>query len=277
MRDTTKAINGLSSEQEKAGNFERVQADLTKPDTVAAAIKSSGAKRAFVYIAHGMPDHMKSTFTAMKTAGLEFVVFLSSFTIAMAGPEPADVKPSEIIPYMHAQAELSLGEVFGEGNYVAIRPGSFATNSLRYKGGIAAGEVKLLGPGFPADGITPNDMGEVSGTILALGPKDGQHIVYLYGPDMLTQGSTAQIAGRVLGKDVKLTSQEPEEALEQMTRMFGSKPLAEYLVRMSTERNYDGAKFPHYEEGVSNVQRYTGRPATKFEDWVKANKNLFAS
>ncbi|KAK4895645.1 hypothetical protein LTR49_028257 [Elasticomyces elasticus] len=273
MRDTSKAIPGLD---EKSGNFERVQANLNQTDSVAAAVKSSGATRAFVYLAHGLPDHMKSTFNAMKSAGITFVVFLSSFTIAMSGPEPVDVQASEIIAYSHAQAELSLREVFGEDNYAAGRPGSFATNSLRYKAGIAASEVKLLGKDFPADGVTPDDMGEVSGTILALGPKNGQRVVYLYGPDLLTQGSTVQVAGRVLGKAVKLASQEPEEALEQMTQTFGSKPLAEYLVRMNTERSYVGARFPHYDEGVENVQLYTGRPAMKFEDWVESNQELFS-
>ncbi|KAK4895216.1 hypothetical protein LTR49_028290 [Elasticomyces elasticus] len=276
MRDTSKAIPGLTSDHENSGKFERVQADLNNADSVAAAIKSTGATRAFVYLAHGQPDHMMSTFSAMKSAGITFVVFLSSYTIAMAGPEPADVQPSEIISYMHAQAELSLREIFGEESYVALRPGNFATNSVRYKSDIAAGEVEMLGASFPADGITPNDMGEVGGTILALGPKNGQHIVYLYGPEMLTQGATSQIVGRVLGKEVKLKSQTPEVALEQMTRMFGSKPLAEYMVRMST-RDYEGAKFPYHEEGVENIQLYTDRPATKFEDWVKANKELFST
>ncbi|KAK5711515.1 hypothetical protein LTR17_018343 [Elasticomyces elasticus] len=276
MRDTKKTIPGLTPEHEEAGNFTRVEADLTKPETIAAAIKESGAKRAFVYLAR-TPDGMKATLSAMKSSGIDFIVFLSSFNIALAGPELNDIQPSELIPYMHAQVELSLLEVLGTEGFVAVRPGGFATNTLRWKSGILAGEVQMYSPSFPADCITPNDMGEVSGTILVSGPKQDQHIVYLYGPQMLTQGDATKVAGRVLGKDVTLTSQNAEEALEQMVQTFGSAPLAEYLMRAYKAAEGRSGQLPHYDEGVENVALYTGRPATKFEDWVEANKEVFTA
>src|ERR1700760_1967681 len=81
MRDTTKAIRGLDAEKEKQGSFERIYADLTKPDTVGEAVNKTGAKYAFMYVAQGTSDHMKSTIQALKNAGIELVVFLSSFTV----------------------------------------------------------------------------------------------------------------------------------------------------------------------------------------------------
>lgn len=39
--------------------FDRVQADLLEPEPVEAAIKISGAKRAFIYYAHGSPDDIR--------------------------------------------------------------------------------------------------------------------------------------------------------------------------------------------------------------------------
>jgi hypothetical protein len=152
MRDPQKTIPGLSQQAERDGGFQRVQADLTKPDTITAAIKSSGATRAFFYLAFGMPDHMKSSISALKSAGVEFVVFLSSSTIQV---DKKDVSPKEIIPYMHAQVELSLDAVYGEDNYVAVRPGRFATNLLRQKAAVQEGEVRLFGGHFVQDCITP--------------------------------------------------------------------------------------------------------------------------
>lgn len=119
MRDPQKPIPGLTSEREREGGYERAQADLTKTDSVAAAVKAAGAKRAFIYLAHPSPDHMRSTLTALKSAGIEFVVFLSSYTIP---GEPRDVLPSELIPYIQAQVEITLDEVFGRDGYVAVRP-----------------------------------------------------------------------------------------------------------------------------------------------------------
>lgn len=169
MRDTSKPIPGLSAEEEKNGNYERVRADLTKPETVAAVVQKANAKRAFFYLAFGTPDHMKGTISALKTSGIETPIFLSSYTI----DRPlAEVTPTELIPFVHAQVEKTLDELYGQENYVAIRPGSFATNILRFKTGINVGEVRLFGPHFKFDCITPMDMGRVSGTILANGLKN---------------------------------------------------------------------------------------------------------
>lgn len=148
MRDTSKEIPGLD---EKAGTFKRIQADLTNPDSVKEAVKSSGAKRAFFYSAHGSPDHMRSTIEAMKDGGIELPIFLSSFTVAGDGAKLREVPQSELIPYLHAQVEIQLEEVYGLGNFVAVRPGGFATNNLRYKEYIKKGEVPLFGGSFKAD------------------------------------------------------------------------------------------------------------------------------
>ncbi|KAJ5758443.1 hypothetical protein N7520_005599 [Penicillium odoratum] len=272
MRDLKKTIPGLSSQQEQAGGFERVQADLTDADSVAAATKKSGAKRAFIYAAFGSSDHMKSTLEALKSSGIEFVVFLSSYTIS---GDPKDVEPSDLIPYIHAQVELNLDEVFGVEKYVAVRPGGFATNLLRNKSDIHSGEVRIYAPNFKLDCVTPSDMGRVSGTILAQGPKNGQRKVYIYGPQVISMSDAIQIVAKVLGKAVKITTINAEEALEQHLGHGMPKPLAEYMIRrFGTD---DDANVPraHYEEGVQNVQLYTGTPSTGFEEWVTANKDLF--
>jgi uncharacterized protein YbjT (DUF2867 family) len=277
MRDPLKPIPGLTPEREQQGGFKRVQADLTKPDTVAAAVTAAGAKRAFIYVAPGSRDHMRSALTSLKTAGIEFVVFLSSYTIS-SQVELRDVPPSEAIAYIHAQVELSLDEVFGPENYVAVRPGGFATNILAFKDGIAAGEVKTFGSSLHLDGITPGDMGRVSGTILVQGPKNGQRKVYLYGPRIMSQGDAIQIVGKVLGKDVKLTKLSQQEQLDQFLTSGMPKRFADYMVKiLAAAEEGDQIARTEYETGVQNVQLYTGRPSVRFEDWAESNKELFRS
>ncbi|KAJ6134177.1 hypothetical protein N7523_000499 [Penicillium sp. IBT 18751x] len=274
MRDPKKTIPGLSLEQEQAGGFERVQADLMDSASVAAAVKKSGAKRAFIYVAFGSSDHMKSTLEALKSSGIEFVVLLSSYTVS---GELKDFVPSDLIAYMHAQVEINLDEVFGPENYVAVRPGGFATNMLHHKSGIAAGEVKLYAPNYGLDCVTPIDMGRICGFILAKGPKNGQRKVYVYGPKIIPVLDAVHIIAKVLGKTVKITTLSAEEAIEQHLSHGMPKPLAEHMVqRFGTDED---ANFPHvhYEEGVQNVQLYTGAPATGFEEWVAANKDLFSA
>lgn len=276
MRDPSKTIRGLSKETEQAGKFTRVQADLTKPDTVAEAIKTTGAKRAFIYVAHGSPDHMKSTLEAMKASGIEFVVFLSSFTIGVSGDKPLrEIPPSDIIPFFHAQVEANLDDVFGPDNYVAVRPGAFATNLQRDKPGIVAGEVPIFGTHFPQDLITPGDMGRVSGTILVNGAKNGQKKVYLYGPQVLAHKDAIGEIGKALGKNIKIKELNVEEGREHFGKLGFPPPIIDYFIRMlELSANID-TRFPNYEEGVENVKLYTGKPSTTFQDWIAENKDLF--
>lgn len=269
MRDPSKAIPSLSAEQEKAGVFERTQADLTQPETVEAAVKQAGAKRAFIYLAAQSSDHMKATITALKNGGIEYLVFLSSFTVS---DPPKDVKPEDMIGFLHAQVEVNIEQIFGKGNYCAIRPGGFATNSLAWKDGIKSGTLKMHGGNFMIDCITPGDMGRVSGTVLVKGTDE--HAVYLYGPQNITSKEAATRIAKALGKDLKIEPQSAQEAEEEMLAAGTPPAFAKYLVKVRDDGGGLERKF--YEKGVENVRKYTGRPSVGLEEWVGGNKELFA-
>lgn len=280
MRDTSKSIPGLDSGKEASGGYERVQADLTKPDTVGAAVTKTGAKSAFIYLAHGSPDHMKATIQALKDAGIEFVVFLSSYTLATNAETVADIPPSDIIPWLHAQVELNLESIFGPKNYVAVRPGSFATNVMWWKQGIADGEVKLYCPEAKFDYIAPVDMGTVSGKILAHGrQQNGEKIVVLFGPEMTAQGDAVDIISQVSGRKIKMTPVDFQTGVNEYQAAGMPPPFANYLAEKMGEVG-EGVAKQHpdlYKEGVKNVEKYSERPAQGFKEWANANKELFAA
>jgi uncharacterized protein YbjT (DUF2867 family) len=276
MRDTEKAIPGLDAGKEKQGSYERVYADLTKPDTVRDAVKTTGAKYAFIYLAFGMPDGMKSTIEALKSAGIELVVFLSSFTIR--GDLKA-IQPSQSIPYVHAQVEIKLEEIFGVDGFVAARPGSFASNTLQYKAGLKKGEVKIHIPDAKVDCIVPEDIGRVCGTVLAKGPQDEQRAIYLYGPTLLPQTDAVKILAKVLGKDPKIVSLDEQEAYKMFVEERGVPVhLAKYMISQAAKTTTGHNEVFGYavsEEQLSNVQKYSGRKATTFEEWAEQNKQIF--
>ncbi|CAH0054957.1 unnamed protein product [Clonostachys solani] len=277
MRDTTKAIPGLTEDAEKAGGFQRVQADLQKPETVSEAVKVSGAKRAFIYLVHGASDHQKATIEALKAAGVEFVVFLSSFTI-LVNQGLREISPSDYIAYVHAQVEANLEDTFGPDNYVALRPGGFVTNLLAERDGVVAGKVQLYGGIFEQDNIVPDDIGKVAGTVLASGPRNGQKKVYLYGPQIRSIHDSYVEVGRVLGKDLEIITLGPEDGLKKHLSRGMSESVAKYMVALAGTKGPDkgnGERFPRYQEGVANVQLYTGKPSTSLDDWVKQNKEIF--
>ena len=277
MRDTTKAIPGLKKDMEAAGNFHRVQADLQEPETVSHAVKTSGAKRAFIYYLHGSFDHMRAVLEALKSAGVDFVVFLSSFTIHL-DKKLRDIAADDIIPYVHAQAEANLDDVFGSDHYVALRAGAFATNLMHERKGIAAGQVSLYGGEFQQDNISPSDIGRVSGHVLVSGPRNGQQKVYIYGPEILSLRDSVVRIGKILDKDIKVTALSREEVWNNYIASGLPESYAKHLIETLGTKGPDkghGERFPNYDEGVNNVKLYTGRPSTSFEDWVRENKAEF--
>lgn len=278
MRDPKKAIPGLTREAEQSGKYERVQADLTDAETVRSAVEKSGAEAAFLYLTFGSSDHMLATFQALKDGGIKHVVFLSSLTVPKENL--GDVKPEDLISYAHSQAELSMRKVFAKEQLVAVRPGSFATNVLHHKIGITERKVKLLKYDFHADMITNEDMGEVSGTVLVEGQRNGQDFIYLFGPDMLAEDTTFQILGKVLGEEIEVVKVDDEEGLQELLREGLPPPIAKYLVKLMVDMEASGKSGSlleegRHEEGVENVKNYTGHPPLGFEEWAGRNKQMF--
>lgn len=277
MRDTSKSIPSLTKELESAGDYHRIQADLEKPETVSQAIKTSGAKRAFIYLVHHASDHLHGAITAMKEAGIDFVVFLSSFTIPV-NQGFREIPSADLIPYVHAQVEANLDDIFGSDHYVAVRPGCFITNLLSEKAGIVANDVKLYGADFPQDNIVPSDIGRVVGNIVVSGSKNGQKKVYLYGPEIISVYDSITKIGEVLQKNLKITILGPKEGYDKYINSGMPKVFADYMVKVMGTKGVDkgnGERFPNYEEGVSNVTLYTGQKPTSLEEWVTQNKAVF--
>lgn len=275
LRDTQKPIPGLTDDQEKSGGFERVQADLNKPETIEAAVRATGANRAFIYLAFGNQDNMRGTIEALKASGVEFVVFLSSFSVQ---GDLKSIEPTNLIPYLHGQVELNLKEVFGTDGYIALRPAFFSTNARWWAGMIREGEVKIAYPNSSFDWISPGDIGRVAGKFLVQGIQatsgaDKRNFVTLCGPKLVSQGDAMGIFGRAIGKDVKVTEVDEEEGtkilIEGGVPDFVAGPLVKSLGSGSTQFEEES-----YTEGALNLKKYAGQ-VTSLEEWAAANKEVF--
>lgn len=284
MRDLQKTIPGLSPEKEQEGGFERVQADLEDPEAVRAAVTKTGAKHAFIYVVR-TPDHMKSAITALKSAGIEFVVFLSSDGIR---GDIRNVSPEDFISWHHAQVELNLEDILGVDGYVAVRPGYFATNTFRLAKEVGEGEVKLPYPDAKFDFITNGDIGTVCGILLARGLKTfdktgRQNFIRLSGPELLSQRRAVEIIGKTIGKDIKVTSLDEHEGLEKFVKVDGlPEPVAKHLITLMKEKAEGSNDYGYhppdlYNEAVRNTRKYAGREPTTFQEWAEENKTKFSA
>jgi nucleoside-diphosphate-sugar epimerase len=265
MRDTTKHIPSLSGI-----TADRSEADLTKPETIKAAVRQSGAKLAFIYAIFGTSDHMRASMDALKEAGIETPVLLSSYSVQS---DIRSVSPDDHVPWVHAQVEISLEEVYGKDGFVAVRPNYFASNILWFKPGIQAGEVRHANPEAEYDWISPEDIGRVCGYILARGLK--HRVVWLMGSEKRALKDAVGVVARALGREIKVTKITAEEALDELLKNGTPEQTARWIVRYITEDAGYEFKTAVVEEARGNVLKYTHRAPVKFGQWVDRNLAKF--
>tara|TARA_R110002003_G_scaffold45_20_gene3657 strand:- start:17586 stop:18497 length:912 start_codon:yes stop_codon:yes gene_type:complete len=269
MRDTNKSIPGLSNPQD---GYTRVQADLSDPKSLTSAVHKSGAKAAFAYVLHQSPDPMASSFAALKDAGIEYVVLLSSYTVK--GDPSAPENHLDFIGALHAKTEMALKE--SGLRYTALRPAFFNTNVFWNLADIKKGYVELLYPDIQFDFIAPSDIGIVAATVLIQQPQES-HLL-LCGPELLTQYQAYGIVGKVLGKEIKVKALSEQEWRDKLSYM--PKPVLDTLAKgmRDSHEGVDAYKDEWYNEGVGNLKKWTkGQGGGKeFGEWVAENKDVFA-
>lgn len=224
---------------------------------------------------------MHSAITALRSSGITRVAFLS--TGSLRGDLHA-VEPSDIIAWLHAQVELNLQAIFGAENYVAIRPAFFATNAFWWKQAIPTGKVKVFAADMKVDWITPGDIGRVCASVLLRGSKPGdEEGVALIGPQKtsLRDGILA-IGKAATGKEAEIEEVGPEEGVEAYVETGTPRPVAEHLVesfgKLNALQKAGGDWLPEgeaWEAAIKVVETYTGKPATKLEEWIEEYKHEF--
>ncbi|RAH86786.1 NAD(P)-binding protein [Aspergillus japonicus CBS 114.51] len=272
-RDTTKSIPALTPEAEKNGSYQRVHADLTDPETIRHAVTTTNATRAFVYTVFGAPDHMRASLEAMRSAGIEHVVYLSSFAVK---GEPGSVGPENFIAYAHARVEVTLNEVFGSSGYVAVRPSFYATNIRWWLAASAEGRVGMAYPEAKFDLVVPEDIGRVCGTLLAQGSSVVQgNFVNLLGQEELALGDAARLLSReTTGQEVEVVTVGEEEEIECLVAKLGfPEPLARAVVQQNREQSLGLGRglvdFATDADYARNVHRITGSQPTAFGEWAQ--------
>lgn len=275
MRDTSKVISAIPSEVEKLGRFTRVHADLTDPSSITTAVQESGAKAAYIYLAFGSPDSMRGTLQALHNAGIESLVFLSSFHLRH-NQDLRSLPVEEFIAFSHAQVEIAAEEI-GFSHFTSIRPASFASNLFKTYLDRTSTPVKSLqiSDDFWIDNIVPEDIGEVTATALTERPRAGNDAIDLSGPDVITIGQAWNVIKMITGRhDIDSTPISKERFSQVMTRAGLPPPLAADLIHHQ-EKAKDRETFysqSDHQAAAENIEKYTGHPATAFNDYIEAHK-----
>ncbi|KAH4189811.1 hypothetical protein HBI24_163970 [Parastagonospora nodorum] len=266
MRDPSKPLPGLST------SIPRLQADLSELPSLTRAVQESGATTAFLYTIWSSSDHMASTFSTLQSAGITFIVLLSSFTVR--GDQGQDTDMSQHINAVHARTEAALAA--SGVPYVAARPAYFNSNVLANKAEIKAGKVGLVYPDVPFDFIAPSDVGVVCARLLTSPPPQERH-VYLCGPEMVTQRRAhEEVIAKALGTRVEIVELGEEAWFEKMEGW--PRGMVESVVQGLRETS-QGKKeaYPEWMYGpaVENVRRLKGSEPMGLGEWVEKNREVF--
>lgn len=275
MRDTTKVVPGLDTSAAQADATNRIRADLADPASVRNAIRASGAKAAYFYQVRA-PGGMKSIVEVMKEAGLEYAVFLSTFTI-----RPNDnlhqTSPQQIISHIHAQVEIALEDA-GIAHTV-LRPGSFAYNIFRRNLDQTRTPwvANILNPEVAMDCISPTDIGRVGGSVLVNRPSSSsKEVIHLYGPQLLTAPAQLSIIESTTGQKIETHVQTAEEFKQYLLGKGFPEPLANNCIGLYTTDTKILYPDDHYQASVNNVLKYSGHKSTTFEGYVRSSSNTVA-
>jgi uncharacterized protein YbjT (DUF2867 family) len=242
-----------SSRDPRAGvlpdGIEVVRADLTEPTSLPDAL--AGVDKVFLY-AH--PQAAVEFGAAARRAGVEHVVLLSSSSVLSPDAE------SNPIALHHLAVERALE---GAGlSWTFVRPGYFATNTLRWQSIRAERVLRTAFPEGTASPVHERDIAEVA--VRALLDDTHRRMAYpVLGAGPVTAREQVAAIAAALGEPVRL-----DEVDEDTYRSELRTQLPEVIVDRVMQARGQLPGLPG-ELATDAVPEVLGRPALTFAEWAR--------
>ena len=264
LLEASQQVRVLVRQPEKAaalrGRAEVVQADLLKPETLPAAF--AGATKAFVLVGtiSDIPAAAGPIFQAAERAGVRHVVFVSSGTI--------EIEPPTTVGRWHLEGEKHLKAT--SMGWTMLRPGNFASNTLRW-----AGPIKSQGAVFAPHGqhrtavIDPRDIAAVAAKALT-SPGHEQKTYVLTGPKPITTEEQVSSLAAVLGKPLRFVEVPEAGARAGMLKAGMGELLADAVLELQRPGR------AMRQELTTTVADVTGRAPRSFDEWARDHAAAFA-
>jgi uncharacterized protein YbjT (DUF2867 family) len=231
-----------------------VEADLTAPDTIAAAL--AGIRRVFLLGGFATTELLGH----IRHAGVEHVVLLTSRCVVGGNPDNA-------ITRMWLDAETALQD--SGVPWTILRPSGFHSNALRWLSQLQEGDVvRAPWPDLAIASIDPADIAAVAAAALTE-PGHEHTAPALSGPQPLTPGEQVATLACVLQRALRY---EPLSDREARARMEADTPapFIDAFFRFFTDGEFDDSPV------VDTVHQITGRRPRTFEQWARDHADAFA-
>jgi uncharacterized protein YbjT (DUF2867 family) len=238
---------------------ERVIGDLGEPATLKAAF--AGVDKLFLLTPGIGVDYAAHAVDAAKTAGVNAIVFLSSYAVARE-PMPAMAR------WHHAREQIIRASGIAA---TFLRPGGFMTNALDWAGAIRAGNFVLdpTGPGRYAP-IDPADVAAVAALALSKDGHQGKDYI-LTGEETFTVAEQVGIIASTIGRDIEIReAATPAEAVRSRFPNGAPPALADAIIEAFALMRADTIGFR-----TDTLARLLGRKPRTFADWCARNAAAF--
>jgi uncharacterized protein YbjT (DUF2867 family) len=250
-------VRGLTRDASRTGllaGMEAAEGDLTRPDSLGAALK--GAEALFLLAYGDVPGVLR----AARKAGVQRVVLLSS--------SAAESWPDGAIGAAHRRAEEAVRD--SGLRWTFLRPGQFAANALAWAPVIRQhGVVRTAFADVALPAIHEADIATVARAVLTGAGHDGR-VYTLTGPEALTARQQVAELGAALGHELHYTEITPEQARQVMERHAPPAIVADLLAMMTNVTPDDARVLP-------TVEEVTGTPARTFGQWARDHIDAFRS
>lgn len=247
-------VRALARDPERAratlpGSVDVVAGDLTRPETLGPAL--DGAGRVFLLWPSFAPDHLPEVAAALDAAP-RHVVYLSAMNVR-------DDRPTEENGIWGA-VEEALRE--SGVTWTMLRAGGFAANALDWTGQAHTGVVRAPYGQAARSLIHERDLADVAVAALTDPDRHAGAVHVLTGPEAITMAEQARLIGEAIGRPVRWEDQPPDEAVAELTAVFGDTGYAEVAVA------HWASLVDEPEPVTDDVERITGHPARRFRDWA---------
>jgi (4-alkanoyl-5-oxo-2,5-dihydrofuran-3-yl)methyl phosphate reductase len=237
---------------------ERAVADLTRPETLEAAMR--GAEKLFLVVAGERgAETTRNAAQAAARAGVKHIVMLSSGTVNIPGAQ---------IGAWHREREVAVEE--SGVAWTFVQPNAFMANTLRWAPTIKAqGVVYQALTTAKSAPVHEHDMAAVSVAALTTPGHEGQRYA-VTGPESLTAADQVATLSRVLGRELELVEVPPARAIEGMQRGGMSAEMAAAVMQLIEVAHATG------NHKISPwVETLTGRPGLTYEAWAREHAAAF--
>lgn len=243
----------VSSRAPKPDQFpdgvEAVRADLADPTTLPDAL--AGVRKVFLY---SHPETAAEFAEAAREAGVEHVVLLSSSSVLFPDAE------SNPIGRRHLAVERALDDAGLERTFV--RPGYFATNTLRWESIRTERVVRTAFPEGTTSPVHERDIAAVSARAL-LDEGHGSAAYPVLGPGPTTVREQVAAIAEALGESVRLEEVDVDTYRTELLTQ-----LPEVVVERLLQAHGNVPRLPA-ELGIDAVPELLGRPALTFAEWAR--------